>query len=105
MALTTRMLCSAPLKHACFARAPQHVFCPVQRSLNGKCLRQRTLAQARFDGHVQMDVDEKEAKQMQEQLVELRFKRKLKQLSLLQDFADAAIAINDIRGGFTNAAC
>jgi len=46
-----------------------------------------------------MDVDEKEAKQMQEQLVELRFKRKLKQLSLLQDFADAAIAINDIRDG------
>ncbi len=44
------------------------------------------------------DGDEKDAKQLREQLEALRFKRKLKQLSTLQDFADAAIAVNDIRG-------
>ncbi len=45
-----------------------------------------------------MDDDEKDAKQIQEQLAALRFEQTLKQLSVLQDFADAAIAANDIRG-------
>lgn len=47
----------------------------------------------------QADDDEKKAKQLHNQLERIRSRRKLKQLSMLQDFADAAIALNDIRGG------
>ena len=51
-------------------------------------------------GSLQADekADEKAAKVLERDLYVLRFKRTLRQLALLQDFADAMVAVNDIRG-------
>lgn len=49
-----------------------------------------------------MDDDEKDSRQLRQQLADVRSRRILKQLSLLQDSADAAIAVNDIRGKRSN---
>ncbi len=43
---------------------------------------------------------EKEAEILEKELAALRFKRTLRTLAIVQDLADAALAINDLRGGF-----
>ena len=54
--------------------------------------------------HCLQDEKTKEAKAVEGELATLRFKRTLRQLAIVQDFADAAIAVNDLRGGIFSVA-